>query len=159
MKKKENVLQIAAWGICIVLAIVLIIIVLADRKKNQERILQLQMEAQLQDGDTESAASENTKANDDFKKASSAYKDLVSRLQLNSFVFWGDNEMAGNGKSSLPQAFGEVANGQLLSLISEPFGEVIEQENGHWYLEYFSTPSYYRHRRKAYKEFLRCLDC
>ena len=128
MKKNENVLQIAAWGLCIVLAVVLIIIVLTDRKKNQERILQMQMEAQLQNNSTESAAGGNTKANDDFKKASSAYKDLVSRLHLNSFVFWGDNEMAGNEKSSLPQAFGEVANGQLLALISEPFGEVIEQE-------------------------------
>ena len=86
------------------------------------------MEAQLQSSSTESAASGNTQANDTFKKASNAYKDLVSRLQLNSFVFWGDNEMVGNEKSSLPQAFGEVTNGQLLALISEPLGEVIEQE-------------------------------
>lgn len=62
-------------------------------------------------------------------EASSAYKDLVSRLQLSSFVFWGDNEMSGNEKGSLPQSFGEVSNGKLLALLSEPFGEVIEQEN------------------------------
>ncbi|MBO4919202.1 MAG: hypothetical protein J5365_03500 [Erysipelotrichaceae bacterium] len=35
--------------------------------------------------------------------------------------------------------------------------EVIEGKSGKWYLEYFSAPSYYRHRRKAYSEFLRCL--
>ena len=35
--------------------------------------------------------------------------------------------------------------------------EVIEGRSGKWYLEYFSAPSYYRHRRKAYSEFLRCL--
>ena len=36
--------------------------------------------------------------------------------------------------------------------------EVIEGETGTWYLDYFSMPSYYRHRKKAYAEFLRCLD-
>ena len=35
--------------------------------------------------------------------------------------------------------------------------EVLEGRSGKWYLEYFSAPSYYRHRRKAYSEFLRCL--
>ena len=129
MKNSDKKVQYIAWGICVVIAIALAILVITDRKKNQERILQMQMEAQLQEGDTESAASGNTKANNDFKKASSAYKDLVSRLQLNSFVFWGDNEMSGNEKGSLPQSFCEVANGELLALLSEPFGEVIEQEN------------------------------
>lgn len=82
----------------------------------------MQMEAQLQESDTESASGGSTKANNDFKEASSAYKDLVSRLQLNSFVFWGDNEMFGNEKGSLPKSFGEVSNGNLLALLSEPFG-------------------------------------
>ncbi len=35
--------------------------------------------------------------------------------------------------------------------------EVIEGNLGNWYLDYFSTSSYYRHRKKAYNEFLRCL--
>jgi len=35
--------------------------------------------------------------------------------------------------------------------------EVLEGKTGNWYLEYFSMPSYYRLRRKAYSEFLRCL--
>ena len=128
MKNNEKKVQYIAWGLCVVIAIALVILVIADRKKNQERILQMQMEAQLQGGTNENAASGNAQTNDTFIKASSAYKDLVSRLHLNSFVFWGDNEMAGNENSSLPQAFGEVANGQLLALLSEPFGEVIEQE-------------------------------
>ena len=128
MNNSDKKVQYIAWGICVVIAIALAIIVITDRKKNQERILQMQMEAQLQDGDTDSATSGNTKASDALKKASSAYADLVSRLQLNSFVFWGDNEMVGNEEGSLPKAFGEFSNGELLALISEPFGEVIEQE-------------------------------
>lgn len=36
--------------------------------------------------------------------------------------------------------------------------EIIEGKTGNWYLEYFSAPSYYRHRKKAYEIFLRCLD-
>lgn len=35
--------------------------------------------------------------------------------------------------------------------------EVIEGKRGKWYLEYLSSPSYYRHRSRAYEEFLRCL--
>lgn len=128
MNNNDKKIQCIAWGICAVIAIALATLVITDRKKNQERILQMQMEAQLQDGDAESAAGGNTKANDAYNKASSAYKDLVPKLQLNSFVFWGDNEMAGNKEGSLPQAFGEVANGQLLVLFSELFGEVIKQE-------------------------------
>lgn len=128
MNNTEKKVQYVAWGICIVIAIALAILVITDRKKNQERILQMRMEAQLQDGDSESDAEKNTQPTDALKKASSTYEDLVSRLQLNSFVFWGDNEMAGNEEGSLPQTFGEVANGELLALISEPFGEVIAQE-------------------------------
>lgn len=128
MNNTDKIAQYITWGICIVIAFALAILVITDRKKNQERVLQMQMEAQLQEGDAESSAGGNTKANDDFKKASSVYANLVSRLQLNSFVFWGDNEMAGNEEGSLPKAFGEAANGELLALISKQFGEVIEQE-------------------------------
>ena len=35
--------------------------------------------------------------------------------------------------------------------------EVIKGKSGNWYLEYFSAPSYYRHRNQAYENFLRCL--
>ena len=128
MNTNDKRVQYIAWGICTVIAIALVILVVTDLKKNQERVLQMQMETQFQDNDTESVAGENTNENDTFKKALSAYKDLVSRLQLNSFVFWGDNGMFGNEKGSLPQSFGEVANVELLVLLSEPFGEVIEQE-------------------------------
>ncbi len=36
--------------------------------------------------------------------------------------------------------------------------EVINGQSGKWYTEYFSAPTYYRQRRKAYKSFLRCLE-
>ena len=35
--------------------------------------------------------------------------------------------------------------------------EVIEGKTGKWYLEYFSASTYYRLRKKAYEDFLRCL--
>ena len=35
--------------------------------------------------------------------------------------------------------------------------EVLLGKTGAWYLEYFSAPSYYRHRDRAYKNFLRNL--
>ena len=35
--------------------------------------------------------------------------------------------------------------------------EVIEGRRGKWYTTYFSPTAYYRHRKKAYASFLRCL--
>ncbi len=35
--------------------------------------------------------------------------------------------------------------------------EVIEGKRGNWYLDYYSSTSYYRLRSKAYENFLRCL--
>lgn len=35
--------------------------------------------------------------------------------------------------------------------------EVVEGMRGNWYLGYFSSSSYYRHRIRAYANFLRCL--
>ena len=35
--------------------------------------------------------------------------------------------------------------------------EVIEGLKGEWFLGYFSKPSYYRNRQKAYERFLNCL--
>lgn len=35
--------------------------------------------------------------------------------------------------------------------------EVMEGRRGKWYLDYFTEPSYYRNRIRAYKNFLNCL--
>ena len=35
--------------------------------------------------------------------------------------------------------------------------EIVEGRKGNWYMEYFSASSYYRHRNRAYMNFLRCL--
>jgi len=35
--------------------------------------------------------------------------------------------------------------------------EVMEGRTGKWYMEFLSAPSYYRHRSKAYEDFLHCL--
>lgn len=36
--------------------------------------------------------------------------------------------------------------------------EVMKNKRGNWYIGYLSTPTYYRHRAKAYVNFLSCLD-
>ena len=126
MKSKERVFQIAVWGLCVVLAIALIILVNTDRKKNQERIYQAQMEAQLQNGDAETSGATD---NESEKKIAAVYEDLMSSLNMNSFVCWGDNEMVGNAGASLPRSLGETINGHFLDLLSDTFGEVIEREN------------------------------
>ncbi|MBR2990935.1 MAG: hypothetical protein IKF51_05680 [Solobacterium sp.] len=36
--------------------------------------------------------------------------------------------------------------------------EVLTISESKWYTKYFTTSSYYRHKYKAYIEFLRCLD-
>lgn len=36
--------------------------------------------------------------------------------------------------------------------------EVVLGKKGYWYYGYLSTPTYYRHRRKAYKEFLEYIE-
>ena len=126
MKNRQNTFQIAVWGLCAILAIALAVLVITDRKKLQERIILMQTETQNQNGEAENSTSDD--AAYDSKKAASLYSTLISELQLNDFVFWGDNEMAGNENGSLARAFVEVSNGQLLDLISESFGEVIEKE-------------------------------
>ena len=128
MKDKAKIIQCIGWGICVVLAIVLIVIVWTDRKKTQERIMQIRMEAELQESSAEDSTNSQTASDENLKKVSSAYEDLIAELQMNSFVCWGDNEMAGSGKNTLPKAFDEVANSHLLDLLSVPFGEVIEKE-------------------------------
>ena len=35
--------------------------------------------------------------------------------------------------------------------------EVVEGKRGNWFLGYYSPASYYRHRNRAYSNFLRCL--
>ena len=125
MKNNEKMFHVIVWGVCAVLAVALIILVYTDRKKSQERIIQAQMEAQLQSGDTETTESPDSEY---AKKASSIYADLISKMQLNSFVCWGDKGMVGNSDSSLQTAFGEFANGELLTLLSESFDYVVETE-------------------------------
>ena len=126
MKNKGNLFEVLAWGLCVVLAIALFILVFTDRKKYQERIIQMQLETQLQDEDNKNAT--DTRGSDYSEKASRLYSDLLSGLQLSSFVCWGDNEMAGNSDDSLSIAFGKVANERLLELLSETFADAVDQE-------------------------------
>ena len=114
------------WGLCAVLAVALIILIHSDRKKMQERVYQAQLEAQMQEN--EAGAAEETEGKG-TGNASTIYKELVSKMKLNDFVFWGDSEMVGNSSGSLSKAFGETVNSQLLELLSEPFAEVMKQEN------------------------------
>ena len=121
MKSNERRFQVIVWGLCIVLAIALIILVYSDKKKNQERIIQ----AQIQNNDANTTVEGESEYE---KKALSIYEDLVSELQLNSFVCWGDNEMAGNANSSLPKKIGEVSDNEVLELLSKSFSKTVEKE-------------------------------
>lgn len=38
------------------------------------------------------------------------------------------------------------------------YNEVVLGKKGEWYHGYISTPTYYRHRKIAYQNFLRCLN-
>lgn len=125
MKNNEKMFHVIVWGVCAVLAVALIILVYTDRKKSQERIIQAQVESQLQSGDTETTESSDSEY---AKKASSIYADLISKMQLNSFVCWGDDGMAGNSDSSFQMAFGEFVNGELLKILSESFDDAVETE-------------------------------
>ena len=128
MKSKRNQIYLIAWGLCAILAIALIILVFTDRKKNQERLEQAILEAQLQSSDAEGNSDGDSQENGNLRKASNIYADLLSQLPLNNFVCWGDNETVGNMRGSLPKSFGEVVNGQLIELLSGSFGEVVEIE-------------------------------
>lgn len=70
----------------------------------------------------------------------------------------GDNQDNSNKKKIMARIESVIYN-----LLDEAdffiiFNEVIKNKRSTWYVGYLSTPTYYRHRDKAYVNFLSCLD-
>lgn len=121
MKTKPSRLQIKMWGLCTIIGIALIVLVLVDQKKNQERILEAKLQSQLQQEDSEK--------NEKIEKATEIYNELVSKIHLCSFTCWGDDEMVGYNKISLATTFERYVNEKLQVSLMNSFGEVIRSEN------------------------------
>ena len=117
MKIKSNWFQVIAWGLCIVLLVGLIYIVHEDRRKDQERIAELQKQAD------ELARVDNAKA----EAAAEVYDNVVPNLQANNIICWGDGEMAGSREKSLPDSLTEVINENLYGPLTKAFNKYLTQ--------------------------------
>ena len=124
MKLKENWVQIAAWALCVVLAVGLVIMVRVDRKRSREHIQEMQQQAI----EAEAANSEKLKMLEDL------YDQFYSQWDIQSFVGWGDSAMVGNKYFSFPGAFRSVAEKNLFSPLTRTFSKVLSGEE-------YKTPS------------------
>ena len=124
MRLKENWVQIAAWALCVVLAVGLVIMVRVDRKRSREHIQEMQQQAI----EAEAANSEKLKVLEDL------YDQFYSQWDIQSFVGWGDSAMVGNKYFSFPGAFRSVAEKNLFSPLTRTFSKVLSGEE-------YKTPS------------------
>ena len=118
MKDKRNRVQVVAWSVCALLLVALITLVYTDRKNYQKRIIEMQLEAQSQSEESENSF--------DTEAANNIYNELIDNLSLPNIICWGDDEMIGNGKYTLPKALESIANEKLLSSLSECFGSKVD---------------------------------
>lgn len=118
MKIKKNWFHVIAWILCIILAGGLLYIVRDDNKKKNERILQLQQQA----NDREQTDNEKLEALVDI------YDKFYSQSDVNDIICWGDSAMAGSKDKSLTNALGKVISDNLFSQLSKTFGRVLESE-------------------------------
>ena len=116
--------QILAWTLCIVVAAGLFYVVREDRKRNAERIAQLQKQAE----ELEKTDGEKLEALTDI------YDKFYSQVSVQSMVCWGDNAMAGSKDSSLAISLEKVVEENLFSSLTKSFGKVFEKGE-------YSTPS------------------
>lgn len=130
--------KILAWGLCVVIAAGLLYIVHDDRKKNAERIVQLQKEAE----DLEQTDSEKIEALTDI------YDKFYSQLNMHSIVCWGDSAMAGSKDKSLAISLKKVTEDNLFSSLSKNFSRIFEKGE-------YSTPSITIHNMGVTNETLR----
>lgn len=91
--------------------------------------------------------------------------DLLSRSYLNSKRILKENELGirSNTESSLESyRFNVYHIEHVVSCLcdNDRFiidNEVIKGKRGNWYYEYMSSATYYKHRKKAYSNFLSSL--
>ena len=116
--------QILAWTLCIVVAAGLFFVVREDRRKNAERIAQLQKQAE----ELEKTDSEKLESLTDI------YDKFYSQVSVRSMVCWGDNAMAGSKDRSLAISLKKVVEENLFSSLTKSFSKVFEKGE-------YSTPS------------------
>lgn len=109
--------QIIAWALCVVIAAGLFYIVRDDRKKNAERIAQLQKQAEeLEQTDGEK-----------FEALTDIYDKFYSQISMPNMVCWGDSAMAGGKDRSLAISLNKVIGENLFSPLSKTFSRVLEK--------------------------------
>ena len=123
MKIKGKAVQIVAWGICAVLMIALIVLVVTDRKKYQERIIEMQLKSQAEAEEMQKKESEH------IEEKTRIYSELVSDLEIYDFVIWGSADPSEKEGISFSDAFEKIINQQMNALLSESFESVIDSTN------------------------------
>lgn len=130
--------QIMAWALCIVIAASLFYVVRDDRKKNAERIAQLQKQAE----ELEQTDGEKIEALTDI------YDKFYSQVNMHSIVCWGDSAMAGNKDKTLAVSLKKVTEDNLFSSLSKSFSKVFEKGE-------YTTPSITIHNMGVTNETMR----
>lgn len=109
--------QILAWSLCLVIAAGLMFVVRDDRKKNVERIAELQKQAdELEQTDGEK-----------IESLTDIYDKFYSQVSMPNMVCWGDSAMAGGKDRSLAIALSKVIEENLFSTLSKSFSRVLEK--------------------------------
>ena len=130
--------QILAWVLCIVIAAGLLYVIRADRKKNAEKVAQLQKEAEK----LERSDGEKTEALTDI------YDKFYSQVNMRNIVCWGDSAMAGSKDKSLAISLKKVVEDNLFSSLSKNFNRVFEKGE-------YTTPSITIHNMGVTNETMR----
>ena len=130
--------QILAWGLCVAIAVGLLYLVKDDRKKNAERITQLQKEAE----ELEQTGGEKLEALTDI------YDKFYSQVDVRNIVCWGDSAMAGSKDKSLATALKKTTEDNLFTSLSKSFGKVFEKGE-------YATPSITIHNMGVTNETMR----
>ena len=123
MKIKGKAVQIVPWGICVILMIALIVLVVTDRQKYKNRIIEMQLQSQAE------AEEIQKKEKEHIEKKAKIYNELVSNLELPDFVIWGSIEPLEEDGISFSGAFEQLINQQMNAILSESFENVIDSTN------------------------------
>lgn len=92
--------------------------------------------------------------------------DLLSRSYLNSKRILRENELGLRNSAERylePYRLNVYHIEQVVNALNDNDrfiidNEVIKGKRGNWYYEYMSTSTYYKHRKKAYSNFLSSLN-
>ena len=98
-------------------------LVVADRKKYQEHIIEMQLKSQAE------AEEMQKKKSEQIEEKTRIYSELVSDLELHDFVIWGSTDPSEKDGISFSGALEGIINQQINALLSESFESVIDSTN------------------------------